>query len=59
MKTAAGFMITCSIMLSVSGFFAEFLGSRLNRGLREASAEIDARNRRFDESVRARALLLN
>jgi hypothetical protein len=46
-------------MLSVSGFFAEFLGSWLTRRLREGSAEIDERNRRFDESIRARALRLN
>jgi hypothetical protein len=47
------------IMLSAGGFFAEVLGSRLNRRLREASIEMDERNRRFDESVRARALPLN
>ena len=52
-------LVLVGIMLSVSGFFAEVLGSRLNRGLREASAEIDQRNRRFDESARARAVRLN
>ena len=52
-------LVLVGIMLSVSGFFAEFLGSRLNRRLREASAEIDERSRRFDESIRARALRLN
>ena len=52
-------LVLVGIMLSVSGFFAEFLGSRLSRGLCEVSAEIDERSWRFDESIRARALRLN
>jgi hypothetical protein len=52
-------LVLVGIMLSVSGFFAEFLGSRLNRRLREDMAEIDERSRRFDESIRTRALRLN
>ena len=52
-------LVLVGIMLSASGFFAEVLGSRLSRGLRKASAEIDERSRRFEESIRARALRLN
>ena len=47
-------------MLSATGFFGEFVAAaRLNRRLLEASAEIDQRKRRFNESARARALRLN
>ena len=47
-------------MLSATGFFGEFVAAaRLNRRLRKASAEIDQRKRRFNESARARALRLN
>jgi hypothetical protein len=52
-------LVLIGIMLSVSGFFAEFLGSRLSRRLREASIEIYESSGRFDESSRARALRLN
>ena len=47
------------IMLSAMGFFAEFIGFRLNCRAREDTAEIDERYRRFDESARAKALRLN
>jgi multisubunit Na+/H+ antiporter MnhB subunit len=40
-------LVLVGIMLSGSGFFAEFLGSRLNRGLRER-----ARNRRAQSALR-------
>ena len=52
-------LVLVGIMLSVSGFLAEFLGARVSRRLREDMAEIDERSRRFDESIRARALRLN
>jgi hypothetical protein len=52
-------LVLVGIMLSVSGFFAEFFGSRLNRRLSEDMPKIDERYRRFDESIRARALRLN
>jgi hypothetical protein len=52
-------LVLVGIVMSAGGLFAEVLGSRLNRGLREASAEIDERSRLFDESIRARALRLN
>jgi hypothetical protein len=56
---AFGLLVLVGIMLSVIGFFAEFIGSALNRRMREASAEIDERSRQFDESARASALRLN
>jgi hypothetical protein len=52
-------LVLIGVMLSASGFFTEFLGSRLNRRAREDVVEIDKRSRRFEESTRARALRLN
>jgi hypothetical protein len=57
---ACDLLVLVGIMLSATGFFGEFVAAaRLNRRLREASAEIDQRKRRFNESARARALRLN
>ena len=57
---ACGLLVLVGIMLSATGFFGEFVAAaRLNRRLLEASAEIDQRKRRFNESARARALRLN
>ena len=52
-------LVVVGIMLSGTAFFVEFLGSSLNRQLREADAEIKRRSRRFEENARVRALQLN
>ena len=57
---ACDLLVLVGIMLSATGFFGVFVAAaRLNRRLLEASAEIDQRKRRFNESARARALRLN
>jgi hypothetical protein len=52
-------LVVVGIMLSATAFFVEFLGSTLDRRLRQDMAEIDERNRLFEEAARARALKLN
>ena len=52
-------LVVVGIMLSATAFFVEFLGSTLDQRLRQDMAEIDERNRPFEEAARARALKLN
>ena len=56
---ARDLLVLVVLMLSATGFFVQFVASRLNRRLREAMAVTDECSRRFDESARARALRLN
>jgi hypothetical protein len=56
---ARDLLVLVVLMLSATGFFVEFVASRLNRRLRETMAVTDECSRRFDESARARALRLN
>jgi hypothetical protein len=53
---ARDLLVLVVLMLSATGFFVEFVASRLNRQLRAVTDEC---SRRFDESARARALRLN
>jgi hypothetical protein len=52
-------LVVIGIMLLATAFFVEFLGSSLDRRFRQDMAEIDERNRLFEEAARARALELN
>ena len=52
-------LVLVGIMLSATGFFVEFVASRLDRRLRQDMSKIDERNRLFEEASRARAHRLN
>jgi hypothetical protein len=52
-------LVLVGLMLSAVAFFAEFIGSRLSRRLREDMAATDERYRRLKDATRERASRLN
>jgi hypothetical protein len=52
-------LVVVGIMLSATAFFVEFVGSCLDRRLRQDMARADDRTRLCEEAMRARAFRLN
>jgi hypothetical protein len=58
-EDAFDLLVVVGIMLSATAFFVEFVGSCLDRRLRQDMARADDRTRLFEEAIRARAFRLN
>ncbi|MGZ8335999.1 MAG: hypothetical protein ACXWU1_04995 [Allosphingosinicella sp.] len=56
---ARDLLVLVGLMLSATGFFVEFLASRLSRRLHQGMRVMDNRSRRLDDIARERANRLN